>query len=67
MATEITSAALEKDAGAYLDERLASASDPAFASRLLIGNRDFVLKLMAGFAAVIVARELIDLMTGDQT
>lgn len=37
-------------AAAYVDNMLAHTSDPAFAAKLLIADRAFLLSCMAGFA-----------------
>ena len=56
---------LKAAAAAYIAERFASSADPAYAERLLMpgGDRDFLLSLMAGFAAGVAAeaiREVIE-------
>jgi hypothetical protein len=43
-------------AGAYVDAMLSHASDPELTAKLLIGNREFLLSCMAGFACDEVIR-----------
>jgi len=60
----MTSDSLKAEADAYIKATLARASDPAFAEKLLLGqsDRDFILLLMTGFTATVVAREIGELI-----